>query len=135
MDEKIIMIIQEISRICNELKDNRLTLEEKSILTALKKEKIEEFRKLCELYRKIIDRPEPEYKPETREERIERQKKNIETIKEVIEQCQKDNNISLLNSMVILLERQKKALKYLEERKDNVPVVDTSFWKSIRDKF
>ena len=121
------IINREIIRIDNKLKDTTLTQEEKLTLTALKKEKIEEFLKLCELYREIKDKPEPEHKPKTREENIKQQKKHIERIKKVIEQCKKDNNISLLNSMVSLLERQKENLKFLEEYPDNTPKVYRDF--------
>ena len=118
MDDKTIMLIQEISRISDKLNDTRVTQEEKLTLTALKKEKIEEFRNLCKIYlekteSKSKSKFESEYTPETREEEIKRQKSQIEYIKEVIEQCKKENNLPLLNSMVILLERQKENLKFL----------------------
>lgn len=125
--EKTNIINREIIRIDNKLKDTTLTQEEKLTLTALKKEKIEEIRKLCELYREIKDKPNPEYQPATREENIELQKKQIEIIKEKIEQCKEDNNISLLNSMVILLEQQKESLKFLEEHLDTTPTVYRDF--------
>ena len=122
MDEKTIMLIQEISRISDKLNDTRVTQEEKLTLTALKKEKIEEFRNLCKIYlektesefeSKSKSKFESEYTPETREEEIKRQKSQIEYIKEVIEQCKEENNLPLLNSMVIFLERQKENLKFL----------------------
>ena len=128
MDEKTIMLIQEISRISDKLNDTRVTQEEKLTLTTLKKEKIEDFRHICKLHLERWElKSESEYRPKTREEEIEGQKSQIEYIKEAIEQCKKDKNLPLLNSMVLLLERQEENLKYLEERIDTTPEVYRDF--------
>ena len=117
MDKETLMLIQEIGRISDKLNDNRLTQEEKLTLATLKKEKVEEFRKICKLHlEKSKSESKAESKPKTREEEIEWQKSQIEHIKEAIEKCKKDKNLTVLNSMVLLLERQKENLKFLEER-------------------
>lgn len=111
---EVINRMKEINRIADKLNDNSLSLQEKLRLTALKNEKVEELRSICKFHLKKSE-SESESIPKTREEEIEGQKSQIEYIKEAIEQCKKDKNLTLLNSMVLLLERQKECLKFLEE--------------------
>jgi len=133
---KVLNRMKEINRISDKLNDNSLSLQEKLRLTTLKNEKVEELRKICKLHlEKSESESKSEIEPKTREEEIEWQKNQIERIKEAIEQCKKDKNFTLLNSMVILLERQEESLKFLEERNDKEVVVDDSFWKYNRDRF
>ena len=129
---KYIATMKEINRIRHKLEEPTLTQEEKLKLTELEKEKKEELKKLYNLhieaqklynlYVEAHNKPKPKYKPKTREKEIKFQKEYIEWVKDVIEQCKKDNDIALLNKMRLELERQKERLKITIERPDTKPV-------------